>query len=250
MRLIAAMQDPDAGVPLGEHKNGLKTYKDCFAGCELLEWLLLWSFATMREEGCQLANSLLNEAYLEPVGGLSKESFKRYSHLKKLAFVDGVGTLYRFLENLLLDRHGHIKLADFGLCKEDITKDTTTSTFCGTPEYLAPEDLEESDYRRAVDWWGVGVVMYEMICGRLPFYSRDHEVLFELILTEAIKFPQRASSLSRSLLAGLLEKDPWKKLGGGDRGASEIMEHAFYSSINWQDIYNRKGSSSVYIERV
>ncbi|XP_062523439.1 pleckstrin-like [Corticium candelabrum] len=62
--LIAAMQDPDAGVSLGEHKNGLKTYKDCFAGCELIKWLLLWSFVTMREEGCQLANSLLNKACL------------------------------------------------------------------------------------------------------------------------------------------------------------------------------------------
>ncbi|XP_062524037.1 RAC serine/threonine-protein kinase-like [Corticium candelabrum] len=234
------MQVHDAGVALGEHKNGLKTYKDCFAGCELIEWLLSWSFVTMREEGCQLANSLLNDVYLEPVGGLSKGAFKKHLHSKKLAFLDGVGALYRFLEILLMDRHGHIKLADFCLCKEDITKDTTTSTFCETPEYLTPEVLEESDYGRAVDWWGVGVVMYEMICGRLPIYNRDHEVLFELILTDAIKFPQRASSLSRSLLARLLEKDPRIRLGGGDRGASEIMDHAFYSNINWQDIYDRK----------
>ena len=110
--LIAAMQDPDVGVPLGKHKNGVKTYKDCFAGvlcvlssskftcikilfvacesCELIEWLLSWSFVTMKEEGCQLSNSLLNEAYLQPVGGLNKESFKKHSHWKKLAFVDGI----------------------------------------------------------------------------------------------------------------------------------------------------------------
>ncbi|XP_062514337.1 uncharacterized protein LOC134189954 [Corticium candelabrum] len=116
--LIAAVQDPDAGVPLGEHKNELKTYKDRFAGvlcvlssskftctkilfvacesCELIEWLLSWLFVTMREEGCQLSNSLLNEAYLQPVGGLNKESFKKHSHWKKLAFVDGVGAFYRF----------------------------------------------------------------------------------------------------------------------------------------------------------
>ena len=93
------------------------------------------------------------------------------------------------LENLLLDADGHIKLTDFGLCKEDIGFGNTTRTFCGTPEYLAPEVLEDNDYGRAVDWWGVGVVMYEMMCGRLPFYSRQHEQLFEDILTVSICVP-------------------------------------------------------------
>ena len=71
--------------------------------------------------------------------------------------------------------------------------------------------LEDNDYGRAVDWWGVGVVMYEMMCGRLPFYSRDHEVLFELILVEELKFPARLSEVAKSLLSGLLQKDPAKR---------------------------------------
>lgn len=71
--------------------------------------------------------------------------------------------------------------------------------------------LEDNDYGRSVDWWGVGVVMYEMMCGRLPFYSRDHEVLFELILVEEIKFPARLSEVAKSLLSGLLQKDPSKR---------------------------------------
>ena len=71
--------------------------------------------------------------------------------------------------------------------------------------------LEDNDYGRAVDWWGVGVVMYEMMCGRLPFYSRDHEVLFELILSEEIKFPARLSDVAKKLLSGLLQKDPTKR---------------------------------------
>uniref|UniRef100_A0A8D0YS94 non-specific serine/threonine protein kinase n=1 Tax=Sus scrofa TaxID=9823 RepID=A0A8D0YS94_PIG len=112
------------------------------------------------------------------------------------------------LENLMLDKDGHIKITDFGLCKEGIKDGATMKTFCGTPEYLAPEVLEDNDYGRAVDWWGLGVVMYEMMCGRLPFYNQDHERLFELILMEEIRFPRTLSPEAKSLLSGLLKKDP------------------------------------------
>ena len=144
------------------------------------------------------------------------------------------------LENLLLDKDGHIKIADFGLCKEDITYGRTTKTFCGTPEYLAPEVLEDNNYGRAVDWWGLGVVMYEMMCGRLPFYNRDHDVLFELILMEEVKFPRNLSQESKDLLSGLLAKDPHKRLGGGPEDAKDIMSHPFYLPISWQDLVQRK----------
>lgn len=81
---------------------------------------------------------------------------------------------------------------------------------------LLPQVLEDNDYGRAVDWWGLGVVMYEMMCGRLPFYNQDHERLFELILMEEIRFPRNLSPEAKSLLAGLLKKDPkhryWPKL--------------------------------------
>ncbi|EPQ06669.1 RAC-gamma serine/threonine-protein kinase, partial [Myotis brandtii] len=144
------------------------------------------------------------------------------------------------LENLMLDKDGHIKITDFGLCKEGITDTATMKTFCGTPEYLAPEVLEDNDYGRAVDWWGLGVVMYEMMCGRLPFYNQDHEKLFELILMEDIKFPRTLSSDAKSLLSGLLIKDPNKRLGGGPDDSKEIMRHSFFSGVNWQDVYDKK----------
>lgn len=85
--------------------------------------------------------------------------------ISALAYLHSQGIIYRDLklENLLLDKDGHIKITDFGLCKEDITYGRTTKTFCGTPEYLAPEVIEDNDYGRAVDWWGIGVVMYEMV---------------------------------------------------------------------------------------
>ncbi|XP_056451699.1 RAC-beta serine/threonine-protein kinase-like isoform X1 [Gadus macrocephalus] len=144
------------------------------------------------------------------------------------------------LENLMLDKDGHVKITDFGLCKEGITPDATMKTFCGTPEYLAPEVLEDNDYGRAVDWWGLGVVMYEMMCGRLPFYNQDHERLFELILMEEIRFPKNLAPEAKALLAGLLKKDPKQRLGGGPNDAKEVMGHAFFASINWQDVIDKK----------
>uniref|UniRef100_A0AAQ6AMR5 non-specific serine/threonine protein kinase n=1 Tax=Amphiprion ocellaris TaxID=80972 RepID=A0AAQ6AMR5_AMPOC len=144
------------------------------------------------------------------------------------------------LENLMLDKDGHIKITDFGLCKEGIKDGATMKTFCGTPEYLAPEVLEDNDYGRAVDWWGLGVVMYEMMCGRLPFYNQDHEKLFELILMEDIRFPRTLGPEARSLLSGLLKKDPMQRLGGGPDDAKEIMQHKFFAGIEWQDVYEKK----------
>uniref|UniRef100_A0A8C2ZSM0 non-specific serine/threonine protein kinase n=1 Tax=Cyclopterus lumpus TaxID=8103 RepID=A0A8C2ZSM0_CYCLU len=157
-----------------------------------------------------------------------------YLHSAKIVYRD------LKLENLMLDKDGHIKITDFGLCKEGITDTATMKTFCGTPEYLAPEVLEDNDYGRAVDWWGLGVVTYEMMCGRLPFYNQDHEKLFELILMEEIKFPRTLSADAKSLLSGLLIKDPNKRLGGGPDDAKEIMRHSFFNAVDWQDVYDKK----------
>uniref|UniRef100_H0VK35 non-specific serine/threonine protein kinase n=1 Tax=Cavia porcellus TaxID=10141 RepID=H0VK35_CAVPO len=115
-------------------------------------------------------------------------------------------------------------------------------------EYLHSRDvvyrdikvLEDNDYGRAVDWWGLGVVMYEMMCGRLPFYNQDHERLFELILMEEIRFPRTLGPEAKSLLAGLLKKDPKQRLGGGPGDAKEVMEHGFFLSISWQDVVQKK----------
>uniref|UniRef100_A0A8C2C5Z4 non-specific serine/threonine protein kinase n=1 Tax=Cyprinus carpio TaxID=7962 RepID=A0A8C2C5Z4_CYPCA len=144
------------------------------------------------------------------------------------------------LENLMLDKDGHMKITDFGLCKEGITDEATMRTFCGTPEYLAPEVLEDNDYGRAVDWWGLGVVMYEMMCGRLPFYNQDHERLFELIVMEEIRFPKSLSPEAKALLTGLLRKDPKQRLGGGPDDAREVMGHKFFSGIHWEDVLQKK----------
>ena len=159
-----------------------------------------------------------------------------------ISYLHEHGIIYRDLklENLLLDRHGHIKITDFGLCKEDISYGDTTRTFCGTPEYLAPEILEDSDYGRAVDWWGVGVVLYEMLCGHLPFYNRNHEILFELILQEPVRLPDHLSEPAKDILAKLLEKEPLRRLGGDTGDGKTVMSHEFFAPIDFNKLYHKE----------
>lgn len=172
----------------------------------------------------------------------SRTRFYGAEIISALGYLHEHNIVYRDLklENLLLDKDGHIKIADFGLCKEEMYYGASTKTFCGTPEYLAPEVLEDNDYTRAVDWWGTGVVMYEMMCGRLPFYNRDHEVLFELILMEEIRFPQNLSPNAKSLLSGFLMKNPKLRLGGSEADIKEITVHPFFETIHWQDLLEKK----------
>lgn len=144
------------------------------------------------------------------------------------------------LENLLLGRDGHIKIADFGLCKDNIRFTDTTRTFCGTPEYLSPEVIEDNQYGRAVDWWSLGVLLYEMMCGSLPFNNGTTDRLFREILLKPVSFPATLSEQATHFLNGLLIKDPAKRLGGGPDDAREIMIHAFFRGLNWQDLIEKK----------
>ncbi|XP_074662116.1 RAC-gamma serine/threonine-protein kinase-like [Tubulanus polymorphus] len=161
--------------------------------------------------------------------------------ISALGYLHDHNIVYRDLklENILLDKDGHIKITDFGL-GEEISYGTSTEILCGTPEYLAPEVLDDNDYGRAVDWWGTGVVLYEMMCGRLPFYNRDHEILYELILTEDVKFPSRLSDNARNLLSGFLRKNPKERLGGSEEDAKEIYVHPFFETLNWDDINHKR----------
>lgn len=123
-----------------------------------------------------------------------------------LQFLHRHGVIYRDLklDNILLDQDGHCKLADFGMCKEGILNGVLTSTFCGTPDYIAPEILQELEYGPSVDWWALGVLMYEMMAGQPPFEADNEDDLFESILHDDVLYPVWLTREAVSILKGEL----------------------------------------------
>ncbi|KAI9670470.1 MAG: Serine/threonine kinase [Trizodia sp. TS-e1964] len=152
------------------------------------------------------------------------------------------GVIYRDLklDNILLTLDGHIKIADYGLCKEDMWYGETTSTFCGTPEFMAPEILLDKKYGRAVDWWAFGVLIYQMLLQQSPFRGEDEEDIYDAILADEPLYPIHMPRDSVSILQKLLTREPELRLGSGPTDAQEIMSHAFFRNINWEDIYHKR----------
>ncbi|XP_037668380.1 intraflagellar transport protein 52 homolog isoform X3 [Choloepus didactylus] len=158
-----------------------------------------------------------------------------------IGYLHSLNIIYRDLkpENILLDCQGHVVLTDFGLCKEGVEPEETTSTFCGTPEYLAPEVLRKEPYDRAVDWWCLGAVLYEMLHGLLPFYSEDVSQMYENILHQPLQIPGGRTVAACDLLQGLLHKDQRQRLGS-KADFLDIKNHVFFSPINWDDLYHKR----------
>ncbi|KAL7078317.1 hypothetical protein ACQ4LE_001925 [Meloidogyne hapla] len=138
------------------------------------------------------------------------------------------------LDNLILDREGYVKLADFGLCKEGMGPNDRTSTFCGTPEFLAPEVLTENSYTRAIDWWGLGVLIFEMLVGEPPFSGADEEEIFDSIVNDEVHYPQFLSIESIAIMRRLMRKKPEKRLGASEEDAKEIKKQRFFVHIQWE----------------
>ncbi|XP_058789126.1 atypical protein kinase C isoform X3 [Phymastichus coffea] len=164
-----------------------------------------------------------------------------------LNFLHTKGIIYRDLklDNVLLDHEGHVKLTDYGMCKEGVREGDTTATFCGTPNYIAPEILRGEDYGFSVDWWALGVLLYEMLAGRSPFDiagasenpdQNTEDYLFQVILQKTIRIPRSLSVKAASVLKRFLCKDPNERLGCGRSPTAfiEIMTHPFFKTIDWE----------------
>eukprot|EP01126_Amoeba_proteus_P045067 TRINITY_DN5033_c0_g1_i1.p1 TRINITY_DN5033_c0_g1~~TRINITY_DN5033_c0_g1_i1.p1 ORF type:complete len:443 (-),score=99.64 TRINITY_DN5033_c0_g1_i1:212-1540(-) len=156
-----------------------------------------------------------------------------------LEYLHDHGVIYRDLkpENLLLTAQGHIVMTDFGLSKEGLFHpDDRTGTFCGTPEYLAPEVLEGKGYGKAVDWWSYGTLMYEMLVGLPPFYCEDVQQMYTKIMTAELEIPDTIDPDAAHLLVQLLERNVDKRL----QDPKLIKAHPYFASIDWEKLLEKK----------
>jgi len=169
--------------------------------------------------------------HLKQKGRFSENLARLYSAEigSALHYLHGMDVVYRDLkpENLLINRDGHIIITDFGLSKE-IDGDGKTHTFCGTPEYLAPEILKGEPHSFAVDWWSLGTILFELLTGLPPFYSNNLNLMYSKILASDISYPDYVSADAKSLLNALLVRDPEKRADG-----KALKAHPFYKSIDW-----------------
>ncbi|CAB1314812.1 unnamed protein product [Coregonus sp. 'balchen'] len=155
-----------------------------------------------------------------------------------LQFLHSKGIIYRDLklDNVMLDRDGHIKIADFGMCKENMFGANRATTFCGTPDYIAPEILLGQKYTFSVDWWSFGVLVYEMLIGQSPFQGDDEEELFESIRMDVPHYPGWITKEAKDLLEKLFERDPSHRLGV----VGNIHGHSFFKTLNWPALEKRE----------
>jgi len=160
-----------------------------------------------------------------------------------LSHLHSQSVVYRDLkpENILLDEQGHIKVTDFGLSKDGVSDPTGATTFCGTPEYLAPETIltrhKKTGYGHAVDWWSFGTLVYEMLTGWPPFYHKNIKIMCERILKAPLVFPERpaVSDDARDMIRRLLERDPAKRIT-----SAQLKAHPFFESIDWEKLERKE----------
>ncbi|CAD8044860.1 unnamed protein product [Paramecium primaurelia] len=169
----------------------------------------------------------------------SEERMKLYAAelILALDYLHQKGIIYRDLkpENILIGADGHLKLTDFGLSRINLKEGERTYTFCGTPEYLAPEILLGQGHDQLADWWSLGALMYEMINGAPPFYSNDKGMMFRNRLEKKIEMKSWFSEEVSDLLTGLLINDATKRIN-----IHQIKAHPFFKSLSWEDVYDKK----------
>ncbi|EEH54722.1 uncharacterized protein MICPUCDRAFT_44677 [Micromonas pusilla CCMP1545] len=181
--------------------------------------------------------------HLRCAGRFSDDASRFYASeiVLALEYLHGRGVAYRDLkpENLLVDAHGHLKITDFGFAKE-IGDDGRTYTLCGTPDYLAPEIIKNKGHGFAVDWWALGVIVFEMLAGYPPFYGEDPMETYRKILEQPAEFPAHFTKHARDIIRKMLQKDVSKRIGNLKNGVRDITSHAWFASVDWRATLKKK----------
>ncbi|KAL4460947.1 hypothetical protein ABPG74_016419 [Tetrahymena malaccensis] len=163
-----------------------------------------------------------------------------------IEFLHNKGIIYRDLkpENVLIDIDGHIKLVDFGLVKTGMNRRKKTKSFCGTPSYLSPEMIKQKGHNHAVDWYGIGILTYELLYGENPFQGNDAKQVFNSVQNKRLNKPSGLSQEGWDFIQKLMCKDPSKRLG--TTSSDEVKNHPWFKNINWEDVYQKKLKVPLY----
>jgi protein kinase A len=155
-----------------------------------------------------------------------------------LEYLHAHSIIYRDLkpENILLDKNGHIKITDFGFAKE---VPDVTWTLCGTPDYIAPEVVTTKAYNKSVDWWSLGILIYEMLTGYTPFYDQTPMKTYENILVGHVRYPSYLHPDATDLLQNLITKDLTRRLGNLQAGSQDVKNHPWFSEVIWDKLLSK-----------
>ncbi|XP_056262560.1 microtubule-associated serine/threonine-protein kinase 1-like isoform X2 [Pseudoliparis swirei] len=205
---------------------------------------------------------------LKNIGALPVEMARMYfaETVLALEYLHNYGIVHRDLkpDNLLITSMGHVKLTDFGLSKmglmslttnlyeghiEKDTREFLDKQVCGTPEYIAPEVILRQGYGKPVDWWAMGIILYEFLVGCVPFFGDTPEELFGQVITDDIVWPEGDEALpldAQHLISSLLQTNPLARLGTG--GAFEVRQHSFFGEVNWNSLLRQKAEFIPHLE--
>ncbi|CAD8138962.1 unnamed protein product [Paramecium pentaurelia] len=181
--------------------------------------------------------------YIKKLQRLSEQQAKFYiiEVILAIGFLHNEQIIYRDIkpENILIDSSGHIQLADFGLARPNMTKDTCAYSFCGSPEYMAPEMFQTTGHTQLVDYYCLGCLLYEFVTGLPPFYAEDKNIIYARLLKEQVEFPDYLSTDIKDLIRQLMIKDPNKRLGS-HFGIDEIFQHKWFRDVDLTSFINKQ----------